>query len=191
MNSVNPIIFAFSILLMKKETYVKSLRSFRKYHRFLGIVLAVLLLISSVTGILLAWKKNITTLQPATQKGQSDNLEDWLPISELAHIAQQAIDSTQASNEIDKIDVRPSKGIAKFIFKKENIEVQVDGATGEVKSIAKRHSDWIESLHDGSIISDNFKLGSMTFLGLGLILLLSTGYWLWYAPKKVRALKKR
>ena len=76
------------------------------------------------------------------------------------------------------------------LFKGGNWEVQIDGTSGEVKSIAKRYSDWIESLHDGSIISDLFKLISMNLLGIGVLFLMGTGIWLWYGPKVVRELKR-
>ena len=83
-----------------------------------------------------------------------------------------------------------SKGIAKVLFKEGNWEVQIDGTSGEVKSIAKRYSDWIESLHDGSIISDTFKLISMNVLGIGVLILMCSGIWLWYGPKIVREMRK-
>jgi uncharacterized iron-regulated membrane protein len=88
------------------------------------------------------------------------------------------------------MDIRPSKGIVKILFEDGNWEVQVDGKSGEVLSIDKRYSDWIESLHDGSIISDGFKLVSMNFLGMGLLFLIFTGLWLWYGPRRIR-IKKR
>jgi len=60
-----------------------------------------------------------------------------------------------------------------------------------VLSVARRHSDWIEQLHDGSIISDLFKLISMNFLGIGLLIMILSGLWLWYGPKKFRKMKRR
>lgn len=175
------------------EKYVKSLRSFRVWHRILGLTLLVLVLISSITGVLLAWKKNVETLQPSTQKGISKELSTWKSVDELAQIAQTELTKKypeEVNNVISRIDVRPSKGIAKVLFKENSWEVQIDGTNGTIKSIGKRHADWIESLHDGSIINDLFKLISMNVLGFGLIIMLITGYWLWYAPKKIRAIKK-
>jgi uncharacterized iron-regulated membrane protein len=87
------------------------------------------------------------------------------------------------------MDVRPSKGIAKVLFENGYWEVQIDGTSGKILSISRRHSDWIEHLHDGSIISDWFKLVSMNYLGLGALFLIGTGIWLWYGPKKVRQIK--
>lgn len=179
--------------MSKIQSYVTSLRSFRVWHRYLGITLLILVLISSVTGILLAWKKNVEILQPSTQKGESKELSTWKPIAELAEIAQSEFIKKypeQIDNAIDRIDVRPSKGIAKVLFENGSWEVQIDGTNGTIKSIAKRHADWIEQLHDGSIISDLFKLVSMNILGLGLIIMLITGFWLWYAPRIIRKMKK-
>lgn len=142
----------------------------------------------------MALKKDIDILQPPTQKGVSTELATWLPMDMLAQLAQKALleqHPAEKTNKIDRMDVRPSKGIVKVLFKKGNWEVQLDGKTGVVKSIAKRHSDWIEALHDGSIISDGFKLISMNFIGFGLIFMIATGLWLWYGPKRYRVLKKR
>ncbi len=173
---------------------IRRLRAYRVYHRLLGVSLSVILLISAVTGVALALKKNIDVLQPPTQKGSSKDLADWLPVEQLALIATQAFQQQfpdKLENEIDRMDIRPSKGIVKVLLKKGWWEVQVDGTSGEVLSIARRHSDWIEALHDGSIVSDWFKLGIMNILGIGLIAMIISGLWLWYGPKKIRRMKRR
>jgi uncharacterized iron-regulated membrane protein len=168
----------------------KSIRSYRKIHRYAGLILAILLLISALTGILLAWKKEFNVLQPVTNKGESLTLTEWRPVNELSEIALMAVDSLGLSaSNLDRIEYRPTKGIAKVIFDTGSWEVQVDATSLKVLSVAKRNSDWIEQIHDGSIISDFFKIFSMNFLGIGLILLLLTGIWLWYGPKKIRKIK--
>lgn len=177
---------------MKRQFYIKSLRKFRIWHRYIGLAIAILLFISAITGILLALKKEVDVLQPPTKKGVSKTLETWKPLSELAEIAATEFYQAypeQAGNEVDRMDVRPSKGIVKVLFDKGYWEVQIDGTNGEIKSIERRHSDWIEQLHDGSIISDWFKLGSMNFLGIGSILMILSGLWLYYGPKQYRKLK--
>lgn len=179
---------------MQLKNYIYSLRKFRNWHRLLGLFLSVFLLISAVTGILLSLKKDVDIIQPPSQKGVSKDLTTWKPVSELAELATIAFHKEhpdQTENQVDRLDVRPSKGMAKVLFKEGNWEVQIDGTTGEVKSIAKRYSDWIESLHDGSIVNDVFKLVSMNLLGFGLILMISTGLWLWYGPKKYRKEKRK
>jgi len=175
------------------KRYIQSLRDFRKFHRYTGLLLAILLLISAGTGILLSLKKDVDIIQPPTQKGVSKDLSTWKSVAELSTLATTAFYTAhpdQKGNNIDRLDVRPSKGIAKVLFEEGNWEVQIDGTSGEIKSIAKRYSDWIESLHDGSIISDGFKLMSMNVLGFGVFILIGSGVWLWYGPKLVREMRR-
>lgn len=99
-------------------------------------------------------------------------------------------------SEVDRIDIRPDKGTAKLTFKKHFTEVQLDGYSGEVLSIAMRHSDWIEKVHDGSIVDfyttgdEGAKLTYSTLVSIGLILLAFSGFFLWYYPKLIRKLKE-
>jgi len=177
-----------------KESIVRSLRKLRKLHRFLGLSVAIILFISALTGILLALKKDVSLLQPPTQKSEVDKKAAWIKVEDFSKIAYDGLIASypeQKENTVDRIDLRPSKGIAKVLFDKGHWEVQVDGRSGEILSIAKRHSDWIEALHDGSIISDWFKLISMHYLGIGVILLLISGIYLWCGPRKVRYSRRR
>ena len=172
---------------------VSLLRRFRTWHRAAGLALLLLLLVSSLTGMALAWKKNVATLQPPTQKGTSPDLRTWIPVGETAAIAGQALQRHLAAGDpypIERIEARPDKGIWKVIFDKGYWEVQVDGQTGRVLSVARRHSDWIEQLHDGSLFGEAVKLVSMNTLGLGLLLMLVTGFWLYYGPRRLRAARR-
>jgi hypothetical protein len=62
--------------------------------------------------------------------------------------------------------------------------------------VETRHSDWIEKVHDGSIIDfytsgeEGAKLTYSTLLSLGMILLASSGFYLWYYPKILRKIKR-
>lgn len=176
---------------MSTRSVAKSLRGYRKIHRYLGLTISILLVISAITGILLAWKKDVELLQPPTQKGKQTAYNQYQSVEALAEVSVLAVDSLGLNgSNIDRIEYRPTKGIAKVIFDTGSWEVQVDATNLAVLSVAKRHSDWIESIHDGSIISDFFKLISMNFLGIGLLLLIGTGLWLWWGPKRIRSLKQ-
>lgn len=178
--------------MKEKETatLARSVRSYRKWHKYFGLSIALFVLISALTGILLAWKKNVELLQPPTQKGSTTEMGQWQPVEGLAWVSIQAVDSLGlTADNFDRIEYRPTKGIAKVIFDTGSWEVQIDATSLEVLSVAKRHSDWIEHLHDGSIISDGFKLVSMNILGIGLVVLLVTGLWLWLGPRRIRKLK--
>lgn len=171
---------------------VRLLRSYRKWHRYIGVGLSALVLVSAVTGLLLGWKKDASWLQPPTQRGAAESLADWLPLHDIAQYATQALqDSIHVDIDIDRMDARPSKGIVKVLFTSGNWEVQVDAATGQALSIQKRHADWIEQLHDGSIVSSRFKLITMNVLGIGLVILALSGLWLWYGPQRLKQLKRK
>jgi len=173
------------------QKIVNSLRLFRYWHRWVGLFLLLFILISALTGILLAWKKQVEQLQPPTQTSSlTESGQPWLSVENITEIAQEAFTQSHPNrpSTIERLDIRPDHGIAKVLFT-HYWEVQIDGYSGEVLSISQRHSDWIEKIHDGSIISEGFKLWSMNTLGIGLLLLSLTGSWLWWGPKRVRQLK--
>jgi uncharacterized iron-regulated membrane protein len=182
----------------KRQQQAKTLRIFRRIHRITGACLFFFFLFVSVSGVLLGWKKHSGDLiLPKTYKGSSTQLNQWLPIARLHDSAiaayEEHINDTPAP-QVDRMDVRASKGTIKFTFKDVYWEVQLDGATGEVLHVGKRNSDFIEQLHDGSYVdrllgSDlgAFKLFYTTVMGSALFVFCVTGFWLWYGPKRMRA----
>jgi len=173
---------------------VKSLRLLRVLHRWLGIPLVLFFFIIGITSILLAWKKKAELLPP-TLKTKVESSKDWISPSQMVEIAMAKMDSMNQSNLVDRIDIRPDKGIAKVTFQTHFTEVQLDGFSGEVLSVETRHSDWIEKVHDGSIVDYYFggtetsKLIYSTLTAFGLILMSFSGFYLWYFPKVIRKLK--
>lgn len=175
---------------MSLQGIINSIRQFRSIHRLTGISVVLFFLITSTTGILLGWKKNVDLLQPPTLSGTSLDYKDWTSFDRIAKTAVTALDSVAGKKiEIDRMDVRPEKGLVKVTFKEGYWEAQVDATTGKILSVARRHSDWIEHIHDGSIISDGFKLLYTNYIGIGLLFLSITGFWLWYGPKVIRKVK--
>lgn len=184
----------------RRKKQAKILRIFRKVHRTMGAILFIFFFIISITGFLLGLKKNSNELiLPETYKGTSINLTDWISIEELLRIANNALQDSTSNNlslEIDRIDIRKEKGIAKFIYQNHTNEVQLDGATGRVLSIGKRHSDTIENIHDGSILDSYFKTSYgqikiiyTSIMSLALLTFTITGFWLWYGPKRMRKIR--
>jgi uncharacterized iron-regulated membrane protein len=172
------------------QNLVHRLRQFRSIHKWIGISVVLFMLITSTTGLLLGWKKNVGLLQPPTLKGSSTNVSEWVSFEVISNSAIHALDSvTHEPNTIDRLDVRFDKGIIKVLFLKGYWEVQVDASTGKALSVAKRHADWIEHVHDGSIISELFKLIYTNYIGWGLLILAISGFWLWYGPKAIRHAK--
>lgn len=175
---------------MALQNLVNRLRQFRSIHKWVGMSVFLFMIITAFTGVLLGWKKNVALLQPATLKGTSLAFYDWAGFDQIATNAILAIDSVVGRKiEIDRMDVRPDKGIIKVTFKEGYWEVQVDATTARTLSVAQRHADWIEHIHDGSIFSEGFKLFYTNYLGWGLLFLSITGFWLWYGPKAIRRKK--
>lgn len=169
---------------------VKKLRWYRSLHKLIGISLAFFVLITASSGLLLGWKKNVEILQPTTQDGSGVLSDAWISLHRVSQIATHSIDSVlQKKMDIDRMDVRPDNGVIKVTFKEGYWEVQVDGTSGKVLSVAQRHADWIEHIHDGSIVSEFAKVIYTNILGLGLITLALSGLWLWYGPKIIRKMK--
>lgn len=157
-------------------------------------MLFVFFFLVAITGLVLGWKKNSGGLILAkSYAGKSTDTRDWLPMNVLQEkavgFAKQHM-SPDHSFKIDRIDVRPDKGMVKFIFVEKYLGIQVDCTTGELLHVETRISDLTENIHDGSAVDillgtdGYFKLFYTTVMGLALFTFTVTGFWLWYGPKQ-------
>lgn len=152
----------------------------RKLHRWGAVAVAVPFLVVIVTGLLLQLKKQIPWVQPSELAGSAGTPLLTLPmLLEFATTVPHA--EIQAWEDIDRIDVRPSKGIAKIIGKS-RWELQVDLTTGKVLKTAYRRSDLIESLHDGSFFHPGAKVWVFFPAAVAVLGLWLTGMYLWVLP---------
>ncbi|MFK7765804.1 MAG: PepSY domain-containing protein [Mariniblastus sp.] len=163
----------------------------RKLHRWGAIITLVPLFLVIVSGLLLQVKKQVSWVQPATIRGVGKTPEiDWPQM--LAATSTVPESQVNSWEDIDRIDVRPNKGVAK-IQCANRWEVQVDLETGDVLTANYRRSDFIESLHDGSFFSDFAKLWIFLPNGLILLGLWFSGLYLWWLPigaKRKKRLRK-
>lgn len=180
-----------------RQRQARILRDFRKIHRWTGALLFVFFFIISVTGLLLGWKKHSNGILLAkTHKGTTTNLAYWLPLDSLHkqacyHLHQEV--SPGLSLKLNRIDVRKDKGTVKFVFDEHYWGIQLDGATGGLLHVEQRRADFLEQIHDGSILdhylgtsNGQIKLVYTTIMGLALLIFTVTGFWLWYGPKRMR-----
>lgn len=181
----------------KKQRQAKNIRTFRKAHRTTGIFLFVFFIFISITGILLGIKKHSgNILAPKTYTGTTNNFKNWLTIEDLHLKANTILLDSIAPKlpiKLNRIDIRKEKGTVKFIYENNFWEIQLDGANGNLLNIGKRNTDFIESIHDGSILDNYFetsngqiKLIYSTITGFALLLFSITGFWLWYGPKRMK-----
>jgi hypothetical protein len=185
----------------QRRRRAKILRMSRTVHRTTGALLFVFFFVIACTGLLLGWKKNSGgVILPKTYEGTSTDLKDWLPIDVLHRralgVMRESV-SPDLSLELDRIDIRPDKGMVKFVFVEHYWGVQLDGATGELLHIERRRADFIENVHDGSVLDyfagtegGQIKLVYTSVMGTALLTFTVTGFWLWYGPKRIRARSK-
>jgi uncharacterized iron-regulated membrane protein len=186
--------------IKRRRRQAKILRVSRSVHRTTGALLFAFFFVLAATGLLLGWKKNTGGIILAdSHEGSSTDLKDWLPLDVLHRKAigvMRASVSPDLSLELDRIDVRPDKGMVKFVFVEHYWGVQLDGATGEVLHVERRRADFVENVHDGSVLDylagtgGQIKLAYTSIMGIALLTFTATGFWLWYGPKRFRAKSK-
>lgn len=181
----------------KRKHQASTLRMFRKIHRTTGAILFIFFFFTALTGLTLGWKKNSGGyILPESYKGISTDVKDWISFDSLhtiaCKIARDSI-SPALSTELERIDARPDKGMVKFVFIEGYWGIQLDAATGKLLHIERRRSDFIENIHDGSLLdyffetkNEIFKLIYTTIMGLSLLLFTITGFWLWFGPKRMK-----
>jgi hypothetical protein len=67
------------------------------------------------TGLLLGCKKKVNLL-PKTAKGTTEQSSQWISLDSIQNVARCYATLHNLSDEIDRIDVRSQKGIAKIVF---------------------------------------------------------------------------
>lgn len=184
---------------MNRKQHAYLLRNTRKVHRITGATLFVLFFVVSVTALLLGWKKNSNGfLLPKTQQGTMVRAEQFISVDSVQLVAIDYFNNVFENKlpVIDRIDIRLDKAVAKVLFKHAYFEVQVDLGSGAILQTATRRSDFVENVHDGSILdklfqtdSNIFKLIYTSIVSLALLLFTVSGFWLWYGPKVMRKAK--
>ncbi len=168
----------------------------RTLHRWFGVGAAVFLLLLAVTGFLLANKSRVAWLRPpeveAAKVGEPAEIASMDAIVTSAFAVGLA--ELRTMKDIDRVDYRPKSNIFKVVSKAGYHEVQVDGKSAKVLSVAKRNDQWIEDMHDLSLFSDWANAWVLPVVAVALGLLGATGIGLFFTPvvrrMKYRKLKK-
>ena len=139
------------------------------------------LLVVIITGLMLMLKKDVGWIQPPTAKGSGET-NMTMSMDEILTAARSVAEAEISDwEDIDRLDVRPSKGLVK-VRSENNWEIQIDLGTGAILQTKYRRSDIIESLHDGSWFSKGAKYWVFLPSGVVLLGLWATGIYLWILP---------
>jgi uncharacterized iron-regulated membrane protein len=161
----------------------------RRIHRWGGIAAAVPFGIVLVTGILLLVKKQSNWVQPPTRQGVSRRL--FIGFDGILAAARAVPEAgVQLWDDIDRLDVRPDKGVVK-VRCKNRWEIQVDTKTGDVLQVAYRRSDLIESIHDGSFFHERARVWVFLPSALALAVVWTTGIYLFLVRLLRRGAKRK
>ncbi len=163
----------------------------RKIHYWGSLLIAIPLIIMIGAGILLMVKKEVVWIQPISQKGIERSTVPTLSMQALFNAAK-SVESAGFTrwDELERADLKPGKGIIKFVSNT-HWEVQIDTHTGEVLQVAKRRSDVIEAIHDGTYFADWVKLGLFLPVGVILLFLWFTGMYLFVLTEYKKANKRK
>ncbi len=164
-------------------------------HLWIGVVGTVLLIVIAVTGVLLNHKRALGLMpdvahEPSAPFTSALSLER-IGAAALAAVPPEARGTWKPGSPVDlalieRMDVRPRNGYAKVRLQdSRNTEVTVDLASARVIHVGQRDDVYLEKLHSGEIMGDNFILLS-DIAAIALVLTLITGYWLWLAPRMTR-----
>lgn len=153
----------------------------RKLHYWTSISIALPALALILSGLLLQTKKHWSWVQPDELRGTVTTPQ--ITLDELLHsLVSTPSLGVGGWKDVNRIDLRPSRGIAK-VWLHTGWEVQVDLGNGSILQHAYRRSDLIESIHDGSFFGGNWtKLGVFLPTGLLLLFLWGSGLFLFWIP---------
>ncbi|MBQ4835476.1 MULTISPECIES: PepSY-associated TM helix domain-containing protein [Pseudoalteromonas] len=164
-------------------------RKNRSIHRWASFIISLPLLVIIITGILLLVRKEFSFIQPPSAQGVGT--VPALSFTQILTVAK-SVDAAQIESwdDINRLDVRPAKGITK-IRSNNKIEIQIDNQTGEILHVAKRNSELIESLHDGTFFEKNANIWLMLPVSFATLVISVTGLVLFFFPYLKRRRNRR
>ena len=114
----------------------------------------------------------------------------WIQLDCFFNCNNTPVANIKSWEDIDRIDIRPDKGIAK-IRSNNHWEIQIDSETAEIFSVNYRRSDIIESVHDGSFFTDYVKFGWFLPTGILLIVVSISGIYMFLLPLMIKRKRTR
>lgn len=165
----------------------------RALHRWAGLIGSLFLVLIAGTGFLLATKDTLGWVKPRTQHGST--FEHHNEIISVGHAVESAIalgiEEIRTIHDIERVDYRPDKNVFKVVSHRGYHEVQVDGSTGEVLSIARRWDQLTEDVHDLRFLATWLHEWWLPVVAVVLFMLGVTGTTIFFVPVVRRARYRR
>ncbi|HKK22672.1 MAG TPA: PepSY-associated TM helix domain-containing protein [Pseudohaliea sp.] len=176
---------------------VRLARQARRWHKWTGTLLSLVMVVLAVSGTLIAFKKEWDYLQPAARQGEPVPITAVIPPAQVAKIVL-ALDLPEAQQleAINRIELRPGKQLYKVRLESSGTfssprEIQVDAGTGAVLNTGLRGDQLWMDIHSFAVFGQGTKLVLMTLAGISLLWLSLSGLYLFGFPPWHRARKRR
>lgn len=162
----------------------------RKWHKWVSIIVLIPFMITIITGVALLFRGNINWLSP-----QFPETSGSLQVSfEQILKASQSVPEMQINSwaDVNRIQINPEKGSI-VVRGKNNYQIQIDGGSGEVNGAGPLRTPLFVSLHEGTFWtgkSGRFIIGLP--MALAVLFLSVSGLVLFFQPSFMRkALQKK
>lgn len=155
---------------------------FRKWHRNVSLIIALPILITLTTGVLLMLRGQFSYIQPPSVSGASPLTAPTFTAEEALHTLQGIPEAeVKAWKDVSSLIFSPSKGTYQARLKNDYL-VQMDAQTGKVLDVAVRRTNLLIELHQGSFFHKKVMLWIFFPAGVGLWFLWLSGMYLVIYP---------
>ncbi len=139
----------------------------RKWHRYVGVIIAAPLLFITITGIFLQFRSNLNWIQPKAAMVDFNPNHTLLTLNEIT--------KNYDPKTVEQVIYKPSNGVL-TIRLKDGLEIQKHPESGVILQESVRRTSLLIDLHQGSI-KDSFFLRYFIFIpvGFGLFFLIISG----------------
>ena len=151
----------------------------RKYHRIVSLIIVLPFSLVLVTGILLQLRQKVEAIQPKAVSMQK------LVGKPLLSLDQMLSATGEKPGNIDQVIWRPQKFHLAMRLK-DGREIQMHPQTGEILKDAKRYTNILIELHQGSLFTEWGQYAVFFPTALGLLFLTISGLVI-YPWRKKRA----
>ena len=182
---------------MRAARPVRFARFSRKLHKWVGVLLALIMVVISTTGGFVAFKDKLDYLHPPGRSGAQGDITTAIPPARVAEIVLAlGLPEAPTLKQINRIELRPSKRMYKVRLEQTSVwqsprEIQVDAMTGAILNDGLRGDQLWTDLHSFAVFGVTAKILIMTVTGLALLWLSLSGYYLFFYPLWAKARKRR
>ncbi len=150
----------------------------RKSHVWISFFIAIPIVITLATGVLLMQRGNFTFIQPKSVKGSAPYSAPAVSVEAVLPILQGVPEAEVKDwKDVSKLTFSPSKGMYQARLKN-RYQVQIDAQNASVLDVAYRRTGFLIELHQGSYFSKTVMAWVFFPASVGLFLLWLTGMYM-------------